>query len=192
MRSPYHGAHFRVYWPTPSGRTTVVPRVSRTLSALVLAASLIATPLAAAPRDVLQDGKDALKARRYDDAVAIFARGLEAAGDDVDRWQILLGLALANELRGDLPAAAMYYQTFLARSAEHPVAATGRWTERRRSALDDLAELEARILETHARLAIESEPAGASVRVEGRPHPPGAIPTALYLPAGQHTLELSL
>ena len=158
----------------------------------LVALSLTAPPVFGSPAsDALRAGKEALTLRRYEEAAAIFARGLEATSDAEERWQMLLGLALAGDLGGDPTSAAHYYQAFLADSASHPAASTGRWAERRRNAESDLGELEGRVLETRARVDFLSQPPGAAVHVEGTPRSGSKAPIR-YLAAGQHTVELTL
>lgn len=163
------------------------------LLACVLAA--VVSPVARAENDAAslrEEGKVAIKERRLEDAVSLFRRGLAATGDDAEtRWQMMLGLALAHELRGEAPLAVHYYRWFLEASAEAPEADEGRWAQRRETARGDADRLEPEVLATHARVDLRTTTPGTTVAFEGAP--PGAIvtPCTLYLPSGQHPLELS-
>ena len=136
-------------------------------------------------------GKTALKEGRLDDAVAIFSEGLKKSDAEETTWHMLLGLALAHELKGDPVMAATHYQAFVSRSANHPQAISGRWAKRRRSAISDIEGIEPDVLTTHALVSIGSDPSGAAVTVSGTPGIEYRSPAALYLAPGQHQIELA-
>ena len=141
--------------------------------------------------EIHASGKAALKERRYDDAIALFRRGLETAEEETTAWNMILGLALAHDLRGDQVPAAQYYQAFLSRSEGHPDATAGKWADRRRSAEQDVAKLENDVLATHARVFVTANPKSVSVRIAALPEGLSlTAPITLYLPPGQHQLDL--
>lgn len=141
---------------------------------------------------IQQDGKAALKEGRLDDAIELFHAGLAKSSDEPTTWNMLLGLALAHQLKGDAVLAAANYQLFLSRTANHPAAQAGRWAARRKSATEDVAQLEPDVLTTHARVTLSTEPSGVTVMAPSTPNGlKAASPITLYLPPGQHELELS-
>jgi len=139
-----------------------------------------------------EQGKAAIKERRLDDAVDVFRRGLQQAerGTEV-RWQMMLGLALAHELKNEAPLATHYYRAFLHASEGHPRATDGRWTERRSTAAADADRIEPKVLATHARVDVATSTPGVAVELDGLPPGDLATPATLYLPPGQHQLELT-
>ncbi len=146
-------------------------------------------------RDVAElhiEGKRALKERRLEDAIRLFQGGLSRSTEEVTRWSMLLGLALAYELKEEWVPSAANYQAFLSRSADHPDAQTGKWAARRRSATQDVSKIEPEVLLTHARVSLTTTPTDAVVVA-----PPGTAgevesrtPVSLYLAPGQHQLEI--
>jgi len=140
---------------------------------------------------IQKDGKAALKQGRLEDAIGLFQQGLAKSEEETTTWHMLLGLALAHELNEDWVPAATNYQAFLSRSADHAAARTGRWAARRRSATEDVAKLESDVLATHALVSLMTEPTGVTITASGSiDGPESKTPLALYLPPGQHQLEL--
>jgi hypothetical protein len=142
-------------------------------------------------RELLERGTQALRDKRAVDARAAFEQGVRRADNEPRRWQMQLGLALALVLEERFAEAAHTYRAFLRGSADHPAAASARWVERRARALQDLADLERRLLLTHARLDIQSDPPGAALRVGGAAFAE-TTPLVIYLPAGRHRLAYEL
>ena len=132
-------------------------------------------------------GKDALMERDWAAGAAYFEAGLSLRPAATTRWQLLLGLALAKELSGELIDAAHTYRAFLS-SARNHADAQGRWLERIDVATADLRRIESEILRTRARVDLQTSPP-ASVTLDGSPTEQ-TTPLVLYLEPGDHLIAL--
>lgn len=115
-------------------------------------------------------------------------------GDEVETWKMLLAVAVTYK-RSEAPQHAIeYFRRFVDRSSSH-VALTEKWKARRAGAQATIAELEAELLKTHGILSVASDPAGASVFIDGvRAGADGdaKAPGGFYLTPGEHQVRLEL
>lgn len=126
-----------------------------------------------------EQGKVAYQAGRYGESAKAFA----AAYDADPRPAYLTSVAAAAEKAGELDAARDALTRFLEVAEDAPRAARAR---------ADLARVE-RALERRApELALESDPVGASVFVDGAERAAGRTPLRLPLPPGRHRVVLRL
>ncbi len=140
----------------------------------------------------LQRGREALMERDATTARWAFGQGLDQARDIETRWRLLLGLALANELEGATLEAVYAYRRFLTEvRRETGLAERAPWPGRRERALSDVRRLEAELMGSFAKVALDSTPSGATVTVDGDATEQ-VTPAVLYLPAGRHQIRLEL
>ncbi len=133
---------------------------------------------AAAELDVM--GKDAYKARRYDDAVAAYEAAFEA--DPLPRF--LFNLARCHQKRGDLGRAAHLFERYLKAAPE---------AKDRRKVKALAKVLRVKLKKRFSKLEVVSEPTGALVVVKvGEGVVEGATPLTEWLPFGEHTVAVSL
>lgn len=121
----------------------------------------------ASPAARYAQGKAALEAGRFDAALEAFEAALADVDDEVTRWQLLLGVAVAHELSGHALAALESYQRFIDRAVGSPIARTPKWAERLDVARRSVATHEAAVLQTRALLVVESTSAFATVLLAG-------------------------
>lgn len=125
-----------------------------------------ATRLARAAAVLVEEGK-------YDDALALFEKAYQ-----LDPVPILLGhMGKVYEKKGNLPKAREMYERFVATETDPERLAKGR------ELLEGLSD------RMPGRLVVTASPAGAEVRVDGRPVAAG---TAVELRRGTHEVEVSL
>lgn len=121
-----------------------------------------------------------------------FGQGLDRARDTETRWRLLLGLALANELEGATLEAVYAYRRFLSEvRRETGLAERDPWPGRRERALSDVRRLEAVLMASFAKVALDSTPTGATVVLDGEATAQ-VTPAVLYVPAGKHRIRLEL
>lgn len=140
-----------------------------------------------------QGAKADLVAGRPARALETFEKLLAQVGEDEEeRWQMLLGVALARE-RLDRPLAAhRTYARVRARMSIATAALTAEWTRRRAAVDAKLADLERELLSNHGVLRLTSEPTGAAVWLDGDRLADARTPTRLIVAPGAHTLRLLL
>jgi PEGA domain len=167
----------------------------RAVSALACCAALGSSTWAAAQParadELLAKGRQALLEDRPRDAWRLFELGLSQAAEGEPRWRMLLGLALAYELDGAGLDAIRAYRRFLGETLDHPDAAEGKWSRRRDQALEDVLRLEQAVLDTHTKVDVRTEPAGARVVIDGEPTAE-RTPAVVYLTPGHHEIGFEL
>ena len=141
-------------------------------------------------------GKTALRGDDTAQALAHFKRALKLAdGDERTTWQMLLAVAVTYQ-KMDRPAFAIeYYTRFLKRSDDYRDALTGKWSNRRANAAEDIEALETKTKATHGFVTVVSEPSGAAVLLDGAQA--GADGDAIttfggYVKAGSYQVTLRL
>lgn len=112
---------------------------------------------------------------------------------DEDRWQLWLDVARAAELTGDLDRAALTLDRFV-READRRGRLSDEWASLRDEARTEMARLDAKVLETRARVVINSTPEGAEIEIVGTPGrpKPDTTPATRYFAPGAHTVRLTL
>lgn len=165
------------------------------LSAVVALAALSTPARAQSADERYLAGKAALEGGAFDQAVREFEAGLEAGPREVLRWQLLIGLALTHEARGDHLAALLRYRAFVERAHDSPVARSDKWSERLALARRSIVELEAKVLVERGALTLEAfdEAAKAAlITVSGEGLDEQLRPPALfYLEPGRYRVSAS-
>ena len=137
---------------------------------LSLATGVLASETAAPPpqaesaEEAYERGKAALRGEDTEGALGHFKSALSLAeGDERTTWQMLLAVAVTYQ-RMDQPAFAIeYYKRFLKRSDDYRDALTGKWSNRRSNAAQDIEALETKTKATHGFVTVVSQPSGAAV-----------------------------
>jgi len=124
------------------------------LPALTGGASAVAAEVRE-PEALYLEGKEALEAGRFAEATAAFEEALATVDDEVTRWQLLLGVAVASELSGRPIVALEHYRRFIDRATGSPLARTAKWSERLDVARRSVASAEAEVLQTRGLLIID-------------------------------------
>ena len=86
---------------------------------------------------------------------------------DEERWQLWLDLALAHEQSGDYASALDYYGRFVTASSKRERPLTPAWQQVQQDSVASMARMDARLLETHARVDVTTEPVGGLVAFDG-------------------------
>ncbi len=114
------------------------------------------------------------------------------AAAEEERWQLWLDMAMAHEHSGDDTAAIAYYERFLDAATGDPLPLSSSWAKVREDAAAAVARLDARLRDTHGRLAVTTSPSDAKASFEGKAAsiPTHTTPFVAYLAPGPHNLQL--
>jgi hypothetical protein len=174
----------------------VVPALAILLCGL--AAFSTPTLVVASPSEEIQALYDAAKADLKDGrhvfALKKFKQALALATDDPEAaWPMLMGAALTYQQMGQIEFTLEYYRRFLDSVEKNRAAVTDKWTSRIRVVEEQVTVLENTLLEERGLVEVNSNPAGASVTVDG--NAPGAdgnavTPFSVYVAPGSHTLKV--
>ena len=127
-----------------------------------------------AARQAYARGQEAFRTGDYDAAIASFEEAYAAVPNPV----VLLGLAEAQERKGDIPATIATLERYLAERADAP----------------DRAQIEARLTDLRGRpavLVITSAPEGATISVDGEAREE-VTPAEIEVPPGEHVIAVTL
>ena len=127
-----------------------------------------------AARQAYARGQESFRTGDYDAAIASFQEAYEAVPNPV----VLLGLAEAQERKGDIPGTIETLERYLAERADAP----------------DRAQIEGRLTDLRARPAvvvIASTPAGATISVDGETRTE-VTPAEIEVPPGEHVIAVTL
>ena len=141
-------------------------------------------------------GKKALRGEDPSAALVRFKSALRLSeGDERTTWQMLLAVAVTYQ-KMDKPAFAIeYYKRFLKRSEDYREVLTGKWSNRRANAAQDIEALEMKTKATHGFVTLVSTPSGAAVFLDGVQAGADRDATTtfgMYVKAGRYALSLRL
>jgi tetratricopeptide (TPR) repeat protein len=172
------------------------------ISLLLLSSLLLSPPAQAKPDDTIKrlynEAKADLNEGRYSFALESFKRALTLAAEQdalVDVWRTTLGVALTYQYMEQPEHTIEYFRRFVDSTDRNRDRLPEKWAKRRTLVRNQIAELEEEMLRKYARIALDSDPSGARVMVDGKV--PGAdgdatSPFALYLKPGSYTVRLEL